>query len=116
MSSSRFTKITMTLGYMLRMVELLSGLFFIRKEMKNLSNSGHQQELITDSLLQLLGEKDKSVLQLIHLMNKANEQALTTDEIEKIVAEQDSVFTQQRVHKNIVAKHDTVIAQHPKRK
>ena len=101
---------------MLLWVALLAGLFFIRKEMKNLSNSGHQQELITDSLLQLLGEKDKSVLQLIHLMNKANEQALTTDEIEKIVAEQDSVFTQQRVHKNIVAKHDTVIAQPPKKK
>lgn len=116
MTPSRFTKIKITLGYMLLLVALLSGLFFIRKEMKHLSNSGHQQGLMTDSLLLLLGEKDESVLQLIQLMNKANEQVLTTDEIEKIVAEQDSVFTQQRVHKTIVTKHDTIVAQPPKKK
>ena len=116
MVPSRFTTIKIAIGYALLLIVLLLGLFFIRREVKSISSSGQQQELLTDSLLQLLAEKDKSVLQLIQLMNTANEQSLSSLDIEKIVAEQDSVFSQQRVHKNIVAKHDTVIAQPPRKR
>ena len=116
MNPSRFIKIKIVFGYAVLLAVLLFGLLFIRNEIKNISNSGQQQELLTDSLIQILAEKDKSVLQLIQLMNKANEQSLSSNDIQKIVAEQDSVFTQQRVHKTIVAKHDTVIAQPPKKK
>ena len=116
MNPSRFTRVKIIFGYAVLLIVLLFGLLFIRKEIRTISNTGMQQELMTDSLIQILAEKDKSVLQLIQLMNKANEQSLSTNEIEKIVAEQDSVFTQQRVHKTIVAKHDTVIAKPPRKK
>ncbi len=116
MPPSRFTKIKLTIGYTLLLAVLLTGLFFIRSEMRSLTTSGEQQELMTDSLLVLLGEKDQSVLQLIQLMNKANEQALTTTDIEKIVAEQDSVFVQQRVQRNVVERRDSVIKQPVKKK
>ena len=116
MTPSRFTKIKVSLGYILLLGVLLIALLLIRKEIRSLSNSGNIQELMTDSLLQILGEKDKSVLQLIQLMNRGNDEVLTIDEIEKIVAVQDSVFTQPRVQKNIVTKHDTVISPPRKKK
>lgn len=116
MSSFRFTKLKIVVSYTLLMIVLLSGLFFIRREMRNLSASDSHEELMTDSLLMLLNRKDQSILQLIQLMNKENSQTLSTADFERLVAEQDSVFTQQRVQRNVVAKYDTIIQQPTKKK
>ena len=116
MNPSRYTTIKIILGYSLLLTILLLGLLFIRREMRALSQSGQQQESIADSLLFLLNEKDRSILQMVQLMNRANEQALSMSEIEKIIAEQDSVFTQQRVQRNVVMKQDTVLALPPRKK
>ena len=115
MNSFRFTTIKIVLGYSLLLVFLLFGLLFIRREMRILSQSGQQQESVADSLLHLLAEKDRSILQMVQLMNKANEQALSMTEIERIISEQDSVFAQQRVQRSVVMKQDTVLASPPKK-
>ena len=116
MKASHLTKIKILFGYSLLLGVLFIGLFFIRREMRDLSQSENQQGLATDSLLNLLNEKDQSILQMIQVMNRASEQAMSITDIEKIIAEQDSVFTQKRVQRNVIIKQDTIIAQPPRKK
>ena len=116
MASFRFTKLKITIGYILLLAILLFSLVFVHQEMETLSAADDQQNLRTDSLLTLLHEKDQNTLQMLRVLSEANDSLLSASEIEEIISEQqDSVITQQRVQHRVITKRDSLITT-PKKK
>ena len=68
MASFRFTKLKITIGYILLLAILLFSLVFVHQEMETLSAADDQQNLRTDSLLTLLHEKDQNTLQMLRVL------------------------------------------------
>lgn len=115
MTPSRFTKVKIAIGYSLLLAILLFSLVFVHREMETLSTSDDQQNLMTDSLLVLLREKDRNTIRMLRVLSEANDSLLSAREIEEIIAEQDSVVTQQRVQHRVITKRDSLITL-PKKK
>ncbi len=116
MSSFRFTKLKITIGYTLLLAILLFSLIFVHHEMEKLSAADNQQNLRTDSLMSLLHEKDQNTLQMLRVLSEANDNLLSTSEIEEIISEQqDSVITVQRVQHRVITKRDSLLTT-PKKK
>lgn len=115
MTPSRFTKFKIAAGYSLLLAILFFSLIFVRREMDTLAASDDQQNLMTDSLLILLREKDRNTIQMLRVLSEANDSLLSAREIEEIIAEQDSVVTQQRVQHRVITKRDSLITK-PKKK
>lgn len=116
MSSFRFTKLKITIGYTLLLAILLFSLIFVHHEMDKLSAADNQQNLRTDSLMLLLHEKDQNTLQMLRVLSEANDNLLSTSEIEEIISEQqDSVITVQRVQHRVITKRDSLLTT-PKKK
>ena len=88
MASFRFTKLKITIGYILLLAILLFSLVFVHQEMETLSAADDQQNLRTDSLLTLLHEKDQNTLQMLRVLSEANDSLLSASEIEEIISEQ----------------------------
>lgn len=110
MASFRFTKLKITIGYILLLAILLFSLVFVHQEMETLSAADDQQNLRTDSLLTLLHEKDQNTLQMLRVLSEANDSLLSASEIEEIISEQqDSVITQQRVQHRVITKRDSLM-------
>ena len=116
MSSFRFTKLKITIGYTLLLAILFFSLIFVHHEMEKLSAADSQQNLRTDSLMLLLHEKDQNTLQMLRVLSEANDNLLSTSEIEEIISEQqDSVITVQRVQHRVITKRDSLLTT-PKKK
>lgn len=109
MVPSRFTKVKITLGYLLLLGVLLFSLLFIQREMERLSASDNRQELQSDSLLLLLREKDENTIRMLRVLNETNERLISVNDIEEIIAEQDSVVMQQRVQRRVITRRDSLI-------
>lgn len=115
MSSFRFTKLKITIGYTLLLEILLFSLIFVHHEMEKLSVADDQQNLRTDSLMSLLHEKDQNTIQMLRILSEANDNLLSASEIEEIISEQDSVITVQRVQHRVITKRDSLLTT-PKKK
>lgn len=115
MSSHQFTKLKVTVGYILLLAILLFSLIFVHREMETLSAADDQQNLRTDSLLALLHEKDRNTIQMLRVLSEANDSLLSASEIEEIISEQDSVITHQRVQHRVITKRDSLLTV-PKKK
>lgn len=115
MSSHQFTKLKVTVGYILLLAILLFSLIFVHREMETLSAADDQQNLRTDSLLALLHEKDRNTIQMLRVLSEANDSLLSASEIEEIISEQDSVITHQRVQHRVITKRDSLLTT-PKKK
>lgn len=115
MSSYQFTKLKVTVGYILLLAILLFSLIFVHREMETLSAADDQQNLRTDSLLALLHEKDRNTIQMLRVLSEANDSLLSASEIEEIISEQDSVITHQRVQHRVITKRDSLLTV-PKKK
>jgi len=107
---SRFTQVKIAIGYLLLLSVLFITLWFIRREVENLSELDTQQVLKADSLHVLLKEKDENTIDILRSLNEVNEKLLSVDELEEIISKQDSVITQQRVQHKVVITKDSVIA------
>lgn len=106
---SQFTRIKITAGYLLLLSVIFFSLFFIQRELQNLSVLDTEQLLKTDSLLILLRAKDENTLSMLHLLNEANEKFLSVNEIEEIIAQQDTQITQQRVQQRVITSRDSLV-------
>ncbi|MDD3039321.1 ATP-binding protein [Bacteroides sp.] len=115
MSSFRFTKLKITVGYTLLLAILLFSLVFVHHEMEKLSAADDQQNLKTDSLMSLLHEKDQNTIQMLRILSEANDNLLSTSEIQEIISEQDSVIAVQRVQHRVITKRDSLLTT-PKKK
>lgn len=113
--SSHSTRIKIATGYLLLLSVIIFSLFFIHKEMENLSVMDTEQLLKTDSLLILLREKDENTIRMLQTLNEANEKLLSIDELEQIIARQDTFIIQQRVQHRMVTTRDSVIAAAPRK-
>jgi len=107
---SRFTQVKIAIGYLLLLLVLFVALWFIHREVENLSVLDTEQVLQADSLQILLKEKDENTLSILRSLNEMNERLLSVDEIEEIISKQDSVITQQRVQHKVVITTDSVVA------
>lgn len=115
MASYRFTKLKVTVGYLLLLAILLFSLVFVHREMEALSAADDQQNLRTDSLLILIHEKDRNTLRMLRVLSEANDSLLSASEVEEIISEQDSVITRQRVQHRVITKRDSLLTT-PKKK
>lgn len=115
MTPSRFTKVKIAIGYSLLLAILGFSLVFVHREMETLSASDDQQNLMTDSLLVLLREKDQNTIRMLRVLSEANDSLLSAREIEEIISEQDSVVTQQRVQHRVITTRDSLITK-PRKK
>ncbi|WP_330941961.1 hybrid sensor histidine kinase/response regulator [Bacteroides sp. MSB163] len=102
-------------GYAVLLAVLLYSLFFVHREMENLMSSDNTDILRTDSLIELLREKDANTVRLLRTLSEANDSMISAREVEQIIAEQDTIITQQRVQRRVIARRDTVVTQ-PKKK
>lgn len=109
MASYRFTKLKVTIGYTLLLAILLFSLVFVHHEMETLSAADDRQNLLTDSLLTLIHEKDQNTIQMLRVLSEANDSLLSASEIEEIISEQDSVITHQRVQHRVITKRDSLL-------
>ncbi|MDR0745759.1 MAG: response regulator [Mediterranea sp.] len=107
---SRFTQVKITIGYLLLLFVLFAALWFIHREVENLSALDTEQVLKADSLQILLKEKDNNTLDLLRSLHKINDKWLSVDELEEIISKQDSVITRQRVRHKVVVTTDSVVA------
>ena len=95
-------------GYAVLLAVLLYSLFFVHREMENLMSSDNSDILRTDSLIGLLREKDANTVRLLRTLSEANDSMISAREVEQIIAEQDTIITQQRVQRRVIARRDTV--------
>lgn len=107
--------VRLALGYSLLLAVLLFSLFFVRREMENLSASDNQQSLEADSLLLLLHEKDENTIRMLRVLNEAEESTFSPEEVEEIIAVQDTIVTQQRVQRRVITKRDSLLTKPPKK-
>ena len=107
---SRFTQVKIAIGYLLLLGILFVALWFLHREVGNLSVLDTEQVLKADSLQILLKEKDENTLDILRSLNDVNDRLLSVDELEEIISKQDSVITQQRVQHKVVIKQDSVVA------
>ena len=110
MSSFRFTKLKITIGYVLMLAIVLFSLSFVYNELEKMTAADSQQSLITDSLLVLLREKDENTLRMLRVMSEASDSLLSMPEVEEIISVRDSIVTVKRVQHQVVTKRDTVLA------
>lgn len=115
MTPSRFTSVKIAFGYSVLLAVLLFSLFFVRREMDKIAASDNRQELMTDSLLVLLREKDQNTLRMLRALNDLNDSLLAARTIEEVVAEHDTVITQQRVQYRVVTRRDSLITRKKKK-
>lgn len=106
---SRFTLVKVTAGYILLLSIIIFSLFFINREIQNLSVLDTEQILKTDSLMFLLREKDENTINMLRELNEANERLLSVKDLEEIIARQDTVITQQRVQHKVVTSRDSIV-------
>lgn len=107
---SRFTKVKIAIGYLLLLFVLFVALWFVHREVQNLSVIDNEQMLKADSLHSLLREKDENTLDILRSLNEASDKLLSVDELEEIISKQDTVITQQRVQHKVVVTRDSVVA------
>ena len=112
---SRFTRVKIATGYLLLLVILFVALWFIRREVENLSVLDTEQVLKADSLQILIKEKDQHTLDILRSLNEVNEKLLSMDDLEEIISKQDTVITQQRVQHRVVIKHDSIVKPIPRK-
>lgn len=115
MTPSRFTSIKIAFGYSVLLAVLLFSLFFVRREMDKIAASDNRQELMTDSLLVLLREKDQNTLRTLRALSDLSDSLLAAKTIEEVVAEHDTVITQQRVQYRVVTRRDSLITRKKKK-
>lgn len=109
------SKVKIVLGYTLLLAVLLFSLFFVHREMDKLTLSEDKDMLWADSLITLLRKKDANTIHMLRTLSEANDSMISTSEIEHIIATQDSIITQQRVKRRIIAHRDTIVTK-PKKK
>lgn len=114
MGAFRFTKLKITIGYILLLAMLFFTLVFVYAKMVELSAVDNQQSLQTDSLITLLHEKDNNTLDVLRVLSEVNDSLLSASEIEEIIAE-DPGIVQQRVQHRVITKRDSLITPRKKR-
>ena len=110
MSSFRFTRLKILIGYVLLLAILSLALHYIYKEVEMLSAVDNSENLRTDSLMTLLQEKDKNTLRMLRVLSEMNDTLLATSQVEETVSVQDTVVTLQRIQRHVVTTNDTVMA------
>ena len=108
------SKLKIILGYGALLAVLFYSLFFVRREMSRLLQSGTADVQWTDSLFSLLREKDKNTLNLLRTLSTANDSMLSTYDIKRAIATQDSVIPQRRIQRRVITHRDTIVT--PKQK
>lgn len=109
------SKVKIVLGYTLLLAVLLFSLLFVHREVDKLTLSEDKDMMWADSLITLLRKKDANTIRMLRTLSEANDSMISTSEIEHIIATQDSVITQQRVKRRIIAHRDTIVTK-PKKK
>lgn len=108
------SKLKIILGYGALLAFLFYSLFFVRREMDRLLQSGTADVQWTDSLFSLLREKDKNTLNLLRTLSTANDSMLSTYDIKRVIATQDTVIPQRRIQRRVITHRDTIVT--PKKK
>lgn len=102
-------------GYILLLVVLFLSLFFVYREMENMMSINSRDVLRTDTLIELLREKDANTISLLRTLNEENQNMISAHEVERFIAEQDTLIARQRVQRRVTARRDTMLTQPPRK-
>ena len=91
------------------LVALILSLLFVRQEMATLIHTGGQDVRWTDSLLQLVREKDANTISLLQLASEANRSAISANDLEQLLATHDTVRMPRKVQRRVVTQSDTIV-------
>ncbi|NDV64048.1 response regulator [Bacteroides sp. 224] len=77
--------------------------------MEELSRIDTEQVMKGDSLLNLIKEKDETVVQMLRSLTKANEELISMEEVNRLFELKNMIISQKDVTKRTVAKQDTIV-------
>lgn len=107
----RFTKIKVAVGYIALLSILFFALWFIDRELDNLSRLDSKQITASDSLLLLIREKDQHTIQTLQELTEANVDLLDTIALQRLLSKPvKKVVAQPRVQHKVVESKDSLIA------
>lgn len=107
-TKTHVSRVKITLGYALMLAVLLFSLFFVNREMGNLTLSEDRNMQWEDSLMTLLREKDENTIRLLRMMSAASDSLISTNDIEQMIAQHDTIIIRQRVQQHVVKRRDTI--------
>lgn len=102
------SRVKISLGYALMLAVLLFSLFFVNREMGNLTLSTDRNMQWEDSLMTLLREKDNNTIRLLRMLSAASDSLMSTNDIEQVIAQHDTIIIRQRVQQHVVKRQDTI--------
>ena len=102
------SRVKISLGYALMLAVLLFSLFFVNREMGNLTLSTDRDMQWEDSLMTLLREKDNNTIRLLRMLSAASDSLMSTNDIEQVIAQHDTIIIRQRVQQHVVKRQDTI--------
>ncbi len=106
------SKIKVIIGYVLLLAVMFFSLFFVNKEVDNLLLSDDLDLQWTDSLSQLLREKDANTIRILRTLSELNTGFLIpADNLDSIIGKNDSVIPQQRIKRRVISHRDTMMTQ-----
>ena len=110
------SRVKISLGYALMLAVLLFSLFFVNREMGNLTLSTDRDMQWEDSLMTLLREKDNNTIRLLRMLSAASDSLMSTNDIEQVIAQHDTIIIRQRVQQHVVKRQDTIRTPKKKKK
>lgn len=107
-NKTNVSRVKISLGYALMLAVLLFSLFFVNREMGNLTLSTDRNMQWEDSLMTLLREKDDNTIRLLRMLSAASDSLISTNDIEQVIARHDTIIIRQRVQQHVVKRRDTI--------
>lgn len=104
------SKLKVVVGYTVLLAVLFFSLYFVHREVANLTQSEGQSMQWMDSLSTLLEEKDANTRRILHTLAEVNDSLLSTS-WRHIVRDSDTVVVRPKVQHRRVVHTDTVVTQ-----
>lgn len=105
------SKLKVVVGYTVMLAVLFFSLYFVHREMANLTQSEGQSTLWIDSLSTLLKEKDANTVRILRTLAEVNDSLISASWAERIITSRDTVVVRPRVQHRRVVHTDTVVTQ-----
>ena len=105
------SRLKIVVGYTVMLAVLFFSLYFVHREMANLTQSEGQSTQWMDSLSTLLQEKDANTVRILRTLAEVNDSLISTSWVERIIADSDTVVVRPHVQHRRVIHTDTIVTQ-----
>ena len=105
------SKLKVVVGYTLLLAVLFFSLYFVHREMANLTQSESQGTQWIDSLSVLLEEQEDNTYRILRTLTEVNDSLISATRVEHLITAHDTLVVRPQVQRRRVVHTDTVVTQ-----